>query len=119
MSSMSVENSQAARTLQRLLGSEAFLESLPIGIYCCNRDGVITHFNRRAAELWGRSPRIGDTDQRFCGAHKLFLPDNRVLPHEEAPMADVLRSGKAVRDQEVIVERPDGSRVRALVNIDP
>jgi hypothetical protein len=31
----------------------------------------------------------------------------------------VLRTGGMVRDQEAIVERPDGSRITALVNISP
>lgn len=33
-------------------------------------------------------------------------------------MANVLRSGEPVRDQVVVIERPDGLRVVALVNID-
>ena len=28
--------------------------------------------NARAAELWGRKPADGDTDERFCGAHTLY-----------------------------------------------
>jgi PAS domain S-box-containing protein len=34
-------------------------------------------------------------------------------------MAEVLRTGVPVHDQEVVVERPDGARVVALVNIEP
>ena len=34
-------------------------------------------------------------------------------------MGEVLRTGKPVRDREVIIERPDGSRISALANIDP
>lgn len=34
-------------------------------------------------------------------------------------MAEALRSGTPARDQKVIVERPDGSRVSVVVNIDP
>jgi PAS domain-containing protein len=64
-------------------------------------------------------PRIGETDERFCGAHKLFLPDGRPLPHEKTPMAEALRIGKPAHDERVIIERPDGSRVRVAVNIDP
>ena len=45
--------------------------------------------------------------------------DGTVLPHHECPMADVLRTGIPVRDQEVIVECPDGSRHTVLVNIAP
>ena len=110
----------AAKTaLQKMLVNGALLQSLPIGVYCCEPDGTICSYNLRAAALWGRLPRVGDTDQRFCGAHKLFWPDGRPLPHDETPMAEALRSGKPAHDQKVIIERPDGSRVCVLVNIDP
>jgi hypothetical protein len=52
-------------------------------------------------------------------SHKLFLPDGSPLPHHKTPMAEALRSGTPARDQKVIIERPDGSRVSVLVNIDP
>lgn len=92
----------------------------PVAVYACDAAGVITDFNRRAAELWGRTPEPGDTDQRFCGSINLFRPDGSFMPHAQCPMAEVV-SGKipAVRDAEVIIERPDGSRVTAIVNILP
>jgi len=107
------------RALQKTIGSGALLEALPIGVYCCGTDGVITQFNRRAAELWGRTPKIGDTDQRFCGAHKLFLPDGSPLPLEKTPMVDVLRDHTPSRDLHVIIERPDGTHVHVVANIEP
>ena len=109
----------AKTALAEMLTNGGLLNSLPIGVYCCEPDGTICNFNLRAAALWGRMPRIGDTDQRFCGAHKLFLPDGSPLPHEKTPMAEALRLGKPAHDQKVIIERPDGSRVNVLVNIDP
>ena len=94
---------------------------LPVGVYTCEAPhGTITYFNEPATRLWGRTPRLGDTDERFCGSFKLFLPDGDTpLPHADCPMAVALREGRAYRNEEVIVERPDGSRVTALVNIDP
>jgi len=94
---------------------------LPAGIYTCEApSGVITFYNDYAAKLWGRAPRIGpETDDRFCGSFRLWWPDERPLPHHETPMALALRDGRAVRNQAVIIERPDGSRVTVLVNIDP
>jgi PAS domain S-box-containing protein len=92
----------------------------PVAVYSCDTTGVIDNFNTRAAELWGRTPEPGDTDERFCGSHRLFLPDGTHLPHHECPMAQVLRGELIeVRDQEVLIERPDGSRLTVLVNIGP
>jgi signal transduction histidine kinase len=41
------------------------------------------------------------------------------LPHHETPMEAVLRTAKPARDMEVVIERPDRSRITALVNIAP
>ena len=92
----------------------------PVAIYSCNASGVIQEFNRRAAELWGRAPALGDTDERFCGSFKLFRPDGSFLPHDQCPMSEVL-SGKieGARDAEVQIERPDGSQITVIVNIRP
>src|SRR5476651_149018 len=92
----------------------------PVAVYSCDASGVIQEFNRHASKLWGREPAIGDTDGRFCGSFKLFHPDGSSMPHEQCPMADVL-SGKSseIRNAEVLIERPDGSRITAIVNISP
>src|SRR6202022_5118630 len=46
-------------------------------------------------------------------------PGRDFLPHCETPMESVLRTGKPARDMEVIIERPDTSRVTVLVHIAP
>ena len=92
----------------------------PVAVYSCDTSGVIKEFNNRAVELWGRTPALGDTDERFCGSFKLFRPDGSFIPHEQCLMADVV-SGKIseARDSEVLIERLDGSRVTVVVNIRP
>ena len=93
-------------------------EQLPFAIYVCDRNGLVLRYNRRAAELWGRSPKPGDPNERFCGSYRMFHPDGSLLPHHQCPMADVLRTGISVREQEVHIERPDGLRGVALVDIE-
>jgi PAS domain S-box-containing protein len=93
-------------------------EQLPFAVYVCDRDGLVLRYNRRAAELWGRSPKLGDPNERFCGSYRMFRPDGGLLPHHQCPMADVLRTGISVRQQEVHIERPDGLRGIALVDIE-
>jgi signal transduction histidine kinase len=92
----------------------------PIAVYSCDAFGVIQDYNHIAVELWGREPRPEDTDERWCGSFKMLRPDGVFMPHEQCPMAEVV-SGKVseVRDEEVQIERPDGSRVTVLVNIRP
>jgi PAS domain S-box-containing protein len=92
----------------------------PVAVYSCDADGVIQTFNRRAAELWGRAPSPGDTSQRFCGSFKMFRSDGTFMPHDQCPMAEVVAGViTEVRDGEVHIERPDGSRVTAIVNVQP
>jgi len=92
----------------------------PVAVYYCDASGLIQNFNRRAAELWGREPALGDTDERFCGSFKLLRPDGSFVPHEQTPMAEVI-SGKIpeVSGTEVIIERPDGSQVSVVAKIRP
>jgi PAS domain S-box-containing protein len=92
----------------------------PVAVYSCDASGVIREYNSRAAELWGRKPERGDTDERFCGSFRMYRPDGSFMPHEQCPMGDVL-TGKVpgIHDGEVHIERPDGSRVIVIVNIAP
>lgn len=93
---------------------------LPVAVYTCDADGTITYYNEQAVRLWGRAPAPGDTDERFCGSLRLYLPESdESLPHSECPMAVALREGRAYRNEEVVIERPDGSRITALANVDP
>jgi signal transduction histidine kinase/ActR/RegA family two-component response regulator len=92
----------------------------PVAVYSCDASGVIQEFNRRAVELWGCEPELGDTDKRFCGSFKLFRPDGRFMPHEQCPMAEVIAGTLTEAcDAEVLIERPDGSRITVVVNIRP
>ncbi len=93
---------------------------LPAAVYTCAApSGVITFYNGHAAHLWGREPALGDTDERFCGSLRLWRPDGAALPHADTPMALALSEGREFRNQEVVIERPDGTRITVLVNIDP
>lgn len=102
-------------------GSQAgLIELFPMAAYAVRApDGVIAWFNSRAAELWGRVPVVGDTDERFCGAYKLYHPDGTHMAHCDTPVALALEKGVSVHEEEVVIERPDGSRVTVSVHIDP
>jgi len=102
-----------------LLAPPAFLDLLPIAVYACEAGGRLRWFNRRAADLWGRSPRIGDDTERFCGSYKLYALDGTLIRREETAMAQVLRTGVGVTGKEAAIERPDGTRVVTMVHISP
>jgi PAS domain S-box-containing protein len=103
---------------QRILDlPDRLLDLLPVGVYVCDRSGRVVRYNRAAAELWGTSPKIGDPTVRYCGSYRLYGLDGGPVPHAKCPMADVLSTGEELRDQEIVIERPDGTRILALVNI--
>jgi PAS domain S-box-containing protein len=102
-----------------LAAPPAFLDHLPLGAYACDVSGKVRWFNRRAAELWGRSPEIGANAERYCGSHKLFSLSGEPIARGETPMAEVLRTGISVSGKEASVERPDGSRIVCMVHISP
>lgn len=114
------ENGKRKEALETEERYRVLFSLAPMAVYSCDASGVVRDYNNRAAELWGRKPEPGDTDERFCGSFKLYRADGSYMPHEQCPMADVL-TGKipAAHDAEVHIERPDGSRIIAVVNIAP
>lgn len=100
-----------------IAGGRALLDAVPAAVYVCDRNGLLVSYNAEAARLWGRYPRIRDPRDRFCGSLHLYLLDGSSLPHDSCPVAEAVRSGKETRNGEVVMERADGSRFEALVNV--
>jgi len=98
---------------------QTLLEVLPSAVYLCDLDGVVVRYNKRAAELWGRSPIPGDANELYCGAHKLYLPNGDHVSPDKTPMIDAMRTGQSFRNLEVQMEQPSGKRIWVLVSIDP
>jgi two-component sensor histidine kinase len=110
----------ASLALERLVRSPtALIECLPLGVHTCDRQGILIQFNSRAAELWGHKPALGDSTTRYCGAFRMFEPDGTPLDFSRGPVATVLSTTASLRDREVIVERPDGTRINVLANVEP
>src|SRR5712664_2829934 len=119
-----VDQIESATPLQALLDErvlnlpDRLLDLLPVGVCVCDQDGLIVRYNRAAAELWGCSPKIGDPTVPYCGSYRLYGRDGGYVPHAKCPMADVIATGQGLRDGEIMIERPDGTRIVALVNIE-
>ncbi len=108
---------------RELRESEAFkaqlLSILPLGVYTCDTSGLITSYNKRVCEMWGREPRIGDPGDTYCGSYRIYTVDGELIPHARCPMGLTVQDGIPRRDHEIVIERPDGSRIVALVNPSP
>src|SRR5690606_34032382 len=99
--------------------SRALLENLPAATYTCDANGLITYFNKSAANLWGREPELNNPSDRFCGAYKLYSPDGFPVEHQHCWMALALEENSEYVEREIVIERPDGSRVSALAYANP
>src|SRR6188768_2841369 len=78
------------------------LAIVPVGAYTCDAAGLLTYFNPLAEAVWGRTPKLRDTAERYCGSLKLHSIDGRSIPHEECWMALALREGKAYNGQDIV-----------------
>lgn len=58
------QDSASARC-QSDLAFRHMVEKLPAAAYTCDADGLITYFNERAVDLWGRAPRLNDPLDRY------------------------------------------------------
>ena len=111
---MKIQNSTSPITIDipsHLPSSEMFrhlLEILPVAVYTCDKNGYITFYNKHAVDLWGREPEIGK--DMWCGSWKIFTTEGIPLPLNSCPMAMVLKTGKEIEQQEIIIELPDGKR---------
>ena len=89
-----------------LLNSElrfrSLLEKLPAGAYTCDPDGLITYFNQHAVQLWGRTPKLNDPVDRFCGSFKLYAIDGSPITHDQCWMALALKNGLEYNGHEII-----------------
>ena len=90
------------------------IQDLPAAIYMCDTEGRITYYNKLAATMWGREPKIGK--ELWCGSWRMYTPDGRPLAHAECPMAMTIKEGRPIDGRAVVVERPDGNRFTVLPN---
>src|SRR5687768_16632352 len=88
------------------------LEFLGVAAYTTDAHGRLTSFNEAAADAWGRRPQIGE--DLWCGSWQIWWPDGRECALDDCPMAICLKENRPVRDIEIVVERPDGSRRNIL-----
>ncbi|NEU07855.1 PAS domain S-box protein [Flavihumibacter sp. R14] len=84
------------------------MEEMPGAVYACDTQGYILVYNKAAAALWGREPVINK--DRWCGSWKIYDIDGSQVALESSPMEETIRTGKPVRDRQLVIEQPSGDK---------
>ncbi len=99
-----------------LEASPEFIEKLPYAIYASDAAGRLLWFNSRAAQLWGRTPLIGEDDEH-CWSSAVSVNGRPVARGEF--LASVLRTGMPMRGTQAKIAHADGTCFWASVHIEP
>ena len=95
------------------------VSAMPAAVYACDAEGLIVYYNQQAVALWGREPQLKELAWSFLDSRLMYRADGTLLRGHEAPVKSVLATGIPVVNRELVLERPDSSRIDVLVNIAP
>jgi PAS domain S-box-containing protein len=88
---------------RRLLGT------LPAAIHTTDTTGLITYYNKAAADLWGANPTLHRDKCSDLG--RLYHADGTLVPPDECPTKVCLLHGRPIEGREALFERLDGTRI--------
>ncbi|MDZ8030223.1 PAS domain S-box protein [Nostoc sp. DedSLP04] len=114
--------SRQAEEAQSIL--QMLLEHVPEGITIAGGppDFPIIANSKLAQKLLGRPNEslIGMSSESYVQLYSLFLADGVTpLTLEQLPLYRATRYGEIIRDEECIIERPDGTTITAIANVVP
>jgi len=117
-STMAENSSHSSGVPERRL--EALLNVVPSGIVIIESpDGKISYVNKRAIELYGVDPRGLQMESHSTRAMKLLTADGDVYLPERLPASRALLHGETVRNEELLIEQPWGTRVTVSASAAP
>lgn len=93
------------------------LQHLPAAVYTCDVQGRILLYNKAAADLWGRNPQT--SKGVWCGSTVMLDKDGNTIDPSASPMARTIAEERSIFGEEMIIERPDGSRRYVLAHPTP
>ncbi|RCJ39499.1 hypothetical protein A6769_07035 [Nostoc punctiforme NIES-2108] len=114
--------SRQAEEAQSIL--QMLLEHVPEGITIAGGppDFPIIANSKLAQKLLGRPNEslVGMSSESYVQLYSLFLADGVTpLTLEQLPLYRATRYGETIRDEECIIERPDGTTITAIANVVP
>ena len=99
---------------------EALVETSPVGVVVFDvKSGQAVSFNREARRIAERLRTPGHPHEQLLEVMSYRRADGREVSLREFSIEHLLRSGEAMRAEEVVLSVPDGRSVRTLVNATP
>ncbi len=98
---------------------QKILDELPSSVYLVQgRDARLVLANRAAAALWGVPWRPGQPMGAFLEENRIrvYGTDGHPLPLEQLATLRAVQQGETVHQQQVTIQRPDGTALPVLVN---
>lgn len=86
----------------------AIIEQLPVGVVITDHKGYITQANQQIENLFGRMFRVGLQVGKYTWEKSEY--NNKPVASSEWPLAEVIRTGKAVAGKDFIIESVDGQK---------
>lgn len=98
---------------------QVLMDGLPLAVCVHDQSGAVIDFNGHASRLWGGSPAAGDHAGRYAGFCQLYGRDGAPIPLAASPISQVVETGQAMVDLEMVGERADGARRPLLISVLP
>jgi PAS domain S-box-containing protein len=112
-----VERKEQLRAERDLI--ERILGTSPFGIAVHDAEGYITRANEQAAEILGLGTDSLERSEPEPEGITVLTQDGDPVPERDIPVEQVRATGEPVRDEQLVVERPDGERVEIVVDAVP
>ena len=116
-----IANARAHRDEQRARADlEALVDTSPVGVVVFNaRTGRLVSLNREAKRIVDGLRLPGRALEQVLEVLTFRRADGQEVSLEKLDMTQALSAGETVRAEEIVLEVPDGRRVRTLVNATP
>ncbi len=118
---LAIANARAHRDEQRARADlEALVDTSPVGVVVFDaRSGRPVSFNREAGRIVQGLRLPGRSLEQLLEVLTFRRADGQEVSLENLSMAQALSTGETVRAEEIVLEVPDGRRVRTLINGTP
>jgi PAS domain S-box-containing protein len=93
--------------------------TLPVAVYTCDAEGRILFFNEVAKKLFGFTEELLGESLQFSSNYQFSDTNGVLIPWKQTPMAIALERGQAFHNAEALVERRDGEKFYASIDIAP